>query len=162
MGRSCLMPSLCHRFITSFGIPYLSRTSVFTASNAGAPSADGAGETSALGYRAVETAGAENIVASHADHQAAVENQRLPAVAFFLSGKKVILHNPGHFGLPYFHNSLPHIDFQSAGLKGPGLSGPKVGSRGLPTHRLGLSQPPLYPLFRTQYSEHLCRCQGFF
>jgi len=144
MGRSCLMPSICQRLITSFGIPYLSRTSVFTASNTGAPSADGAGEASALGYGAIETAGTENIVASHADHQGAVEYQPLPATAFFLSREKIVLHYPGHFALPFCVNCVIHIDFQIAGLKGPGLS-----------------SPPL-SLFQPQYTERLCSCQGFF
>ena len=134
MGRSCLMPPVCQRLIASFGIPYLSRTSVFTVSDAGAPTADGAGEASPLGYRAVETTGTENFVASHADHQTAVVNQPLPAVAFFLCREKIVFHCPGHFALPFCLNCVIHIEFSISRPQGPGYSGQRVGSAGLPTY----------------------------
>ena len=70
-------------------------------SDTGAPTADRAGETSALGDSAVETAGAENVVAADADHQAAVENKPVAAVAAFAGGEKIIFHFSGHIDLRF-------------------------------------------------------------
>ena len=54
---------------------------------AGAPAADRAGKTAALGDSIVETAGAEYVIASRANHELAVENQVFAAAASLLGGE---------------------------------------------------------------------------
>ncbi len=81
---------------------------------AGAPTANRAGETSALGDGMIETARTEHVVTSRADHEMAIENQVFAAAASLLGGEQVVFHFPDHtkapfLGFPTVHINILHI-----------------------------------------------------
>jgi hypothetical protein len=61
-----------------------------------APAAGWAGKATALGYGGVETTGAEDAIASHADHKGAVKYHSFPATALLLGREQVVFHFSDH------------------------------------------------------------------
>jgi hypothetical protein len=58
--------------------------------------------TTALGDSVIEATWTENVIASRADHEMAIENKILAAAASLLGGEQVVFHFSDHTRLPRF------------------------------------------------------------